>query len=84
MTLTKQKWLPVISVEACTGCELCVQACGPACLTLVDGISVLAVPDTCGSEEHCIEPCLDDAIHMEWVAFDGNTDVGEWRLAPSN
>jgi Na+-translocating ferredoxin:NAD+ oxidoreductase RNF subunit RnfB len=26
------EWLPAIIEEFCTGCDLCVAACGPACL----------------------------------------------------
>ncbi|MFB3923676.1 MAG: ATP-binding protein [Terriglobia bacterium] len=72
------KWMPVIDVEACTGCGLCVEACGPRSLDIVDGKAVLARPDTCGSEEHCIEPCRDDAIHMAWVPMRGDGTRGRW------
>jgi MinD superfamily P-loop ATPase len=77
-----QKWLPVIDVERCTGCDLCVEACGPACLEVIDAISVLVNTDTCGSEEHCIEPCRDDAIHMDWVTVSGDPRRGRWRPLP--
>ncbi|MEE9230992.1 MAG: hypothetical protein V3U86_09825 [Acidobacteriota bacterium] len=30
-------------------------------------------------EEHCIEPCQDDAIRMAWVAMEGDCSVGRWR-----
>jgi NAD-dependent dihydropyrimidine dehydrogenase PreA subunit len=45
----------------------------------VDGIAVLARPKTCGSEEHCIEVCADDAIRMAWVPMTGHDAVGRWR-----
>jgi Na+-translocating ferredoxin:NAD+ oxidoreductase RNF subunit RnfB len=73
-----QKWVPVIAEDRCTGCGLCVEACGPACLEMVDNIAVLVRPDQCGSEEHCIAPCRDDAIRMDWVPIDGNHWVGRW------
>lgn len=82
MASVMQKWLPVIDAGRCTGCELCVDVCGPDCLAIVDEISVLIEPDVCGSEEHCIEPCLDDAIHMRWVDCEGDESVGVWRRAP--
>lgn len=74
------KWVPVIDEERCTGCRLCADACGPNCIDLVDGKAVLARPDTCGSEEHCIAPCQDDAIRMDWVLMLGNQAVGGWRV----
>lgn len=74
------KWMPVIDVEVCTGCGLCVEACGPKSLEVVDGIAVLARPDACGSEEHCIEPCREDAIRMAWVSTTGGPARGRWRL----
>jgi len=73
------KWVPVVSEERCTGCDLCIEACGPACLALVDGIAALNRPDHCGSEEHCIQACRDDAIEMRWVEITGDLTVGLWR-----
>jgi NAD-dependent dihydropyrimidine dehydrogenase PreA subunit len=72
------KWMPVIS-EDCNGCGLCVEACGPNSLEMQDGAAVLALPDTCGSEEHCIGVCQVDAIQMAWLPFDGNESRGQWR-----
>lgn len=75
-----QKWVPVIATDRCTGCGLCVEACGPACLEMVDNIAVLVRFDQCGSEEHCIAPCRDDAIHMNWVLMESDAlTVGRWR-----
>jgi ferredoxin len=53
-----------------------VEACGPRSLIMVDGIAALAFPDKCGSEEHCISACPEDAIQMTWVFFSGNKAVG--------
>lgn len=78
----KFKWLPVIDADKCTGCNLCVEACGPRCLEIIEGIAALPRPDQCGSEEHCIAACHDDAIHMQWVPFAGNESVGSWRSKP--
>ncbi len=75
----KFKWMPVVDADRCTGCNLCVEACGPQCLELVEGIAALPRPDECGSEEHCIAVCRDDAIHMQWVPFAGNESIGRWR-----
>ena len=73
------KWVPVIQNDRCTGCGLCVEACGPKSLEIVDGTAVLARPETCGSEGHCIPVCQDDAIHMAWVLMKGDRTVGTWR-----
>ena len=73
------KWMPVILESACTGCGLCVEACGPRSLAMDIGLAVLAFPDTCGSEEHCVSACPEDAIQMRWLPFSGNRDVGRWN-----
>jgi NAD-dependent dihydropyrimidine dehydrogenase PreA subunit len=44
-----------------------------------DEVAVLALPDTCGSEEHCISACPEDAIQMRWLPFSGNRNVGRWN-----
>jgi len=72
------KWLPVVDPERCTGCGLCVEACGPRSLEMVAGIATLVLADTCGSEQHCIAVCRDDAIRMAWLPFSGDASVGKW------
>src|SRR5215469_6240610 len=42
------KWLPVIVEDACTGCGLCVAACGPACLETQNLVAILTRPEDCG------------------------------------
>lgn len=73
------KWMPVVDVDRCSGGGLCVDACGLECLEMQDGIALLTVPDACGSEEHCIGICAEDAIYMAWVPWKGNTSHGKWR-----
>jgi len=75
----ESKWMPIVLEEQCTGCGLCVDACGPKSLAMEDGIAVLAFPDACGSEEHCISACPVDAIRMAWLPFSGDRSVGRWR-----
>lgn len=74
-----EKWLPVIDPGKCTCCNLCVEACSPGCLRVENGIAVLFDPGICGSEEHCIPVCKDDAIKMAWVSMQGNPSIGKWR-----
>ena len=73
------KWLPVVIEDLCTGCGLCVEACGPACLEMTKQIAVLQRPSDCGSEEHCISACPEDAIHMAWVPSTKDKSIGRWR-----
>jgi len=72
--------MPEILESACTGCGLCVDACGPKSLAMDDEVAVLAFPDTCGSEEHCISACPEDAIQMRWLPFSGSRTVGRWNV----
>ncbi len=74
-----RKWMPIVLAKQCTGCGLCVDACGPKSLAIEDEIAVLVFPDTCGSEEHCISACRDDAIQMAWVPFSGDRGIGRWE-----
>lgn len=73
------KWIPVVIEESCSGCNLCFAACGQACLELEASVAVLARPNECGSEEHCIGVCPEDAIHMAWVPMEGDPAIGQWR-----
>ena len=73
------KWLPVVNEDLCTGCGACVEVCGPRCLTILDGVAVLASPYICGSEEHCIAPCPEACIQMAWVPLEGDRSAGKWR-----
>ncbi len=77
--LVARKWMPVILKENCTGCGLCVDACAPKSLVMMDRIAALVFPETCGSEEHCISVCRDEAIQMAWLPFLGEHRVGKWQ-----
>jgi Na+-translocating ferredoxin:NAD+ oxidoreductase RNF subunit RnfB len=58
-----------------------VDACGPCSLSLFDNLAVLSDPESCGSEEHCIEPCPENAIHMAWLPWAGNEARGVWQTS---
>jgi MinD superfamily P-loop ATPase len=72
------KWVPVVDQEYCNGCGICVNYCTPECLEIIEDKAVLTTSDQCGSEGHCIEPCPEKAINMNWVEITGNNRVGEW------
>ena len=72
------KWIPVVDASKCTGCGRCVEVCGVKCLEIEGGIRQLPRPAACGSEEHCITECRDDASQMVWVPMEGNETVGVW------
>lgn len=84
MNLPRQKWVPVVDEDLCTGCGACVEACGPRSLEIQNGVAVLERPDTCGSEEHCIAPCPTAAIQMAWVRSSGDLARGKWRSEPTS
>jgi ferredoxin len=73
------KWLPVIREDCCSGCGLCVAACGPACLETENLIAILKSPQDCGSEEHCVGACPEEAIYMAWLPCEGDDSIGVWR-----
>jgi len=78
------KWLPAIIEEICTGCGLCVEACGPACLETQNRVAVLERLNDCGSEEHCVNACPENAIHMIWLPAKGDPSIGRWRSVADN
>lgn len=78
MAVVTYKWVPTINKKFCTGCGLCVQACAPASLQLVQETAELLYPDSCGSEERCISACESGAIEMKWIAMSGDDNAGRW------
>lgn len=59
----------------------CADAPGAKCIDNVGGRAVPADPHTCGSEEHGLAPCRDEAIRMKWILMDGNHTAGLWKSA---
>lgn len=51
----------------------------PACLEVTHQTAILERPGECGSEEHCVAACPEEAMHMAWVPSEGDCGVGVWR-----
>ena len=79
----KQKWLPEIAMDLCTGREDRVVACGSASLAIIEEVIALIDPGTCGSEQPCIEPCTHHANYMTWQNADGDACAGNGALSKS-
>ena len=77
----QMKLLPVVDWDLRTGCGLCVKSCGPQCLAMPRGFALLLHPDACGSDEHCLAACQEDAIYMHWIPMSCDTNIGNWKAA---
>ncbi len=71
-----RKWLPVIDTESCGGCGRCVAVCAAGSLEMVWSFATLTRPETCTSEALCVTVCPEKVIHMDWVALEGDRDMG--------
>jgi formate hydrogenlyase subunit 6/NADH:ubiquinone oxidoreductase subunit I len=78
----RQKWLPAIARDDCTGCALCLRACERGCLDLVWDFATLQRPEDCGSCGRCAQACPHDVIQMSWSELLADRRVGRWQLAP--
>ena len=63
-----QRPRPVVELEACNGCGLCVDFCPFDCLCIVGplhrGVALLARPLACVSCAECVRACPKDAVAM--------------------
>jgi len=73
----KYKWLPVFSVENCSGCRACTSYCASGSLTIVDALVTFSKPELCLSDEWCVRECPNDGIHMEWLPIAQETGHGK-------
>ncbi len=76
MITMKHKWLPVFSVENCSGCRACVLVCLSGSLSIIDETVRFTNPEACLSEGRCVEECPMDGIHMDWLALEGGSTHG--------
>lgn len=53
---------PVISVEDCTGCGICVDACEHDVIEVVDDVATVVNSDNCIACDECKGECPSDAI----------------------
>lgn len=62
---------PVLNLELCNGCGLCVDYCPFACLSLVgsphSGLSLLVEPLACVSCGECASICMKGAVSMSAI-----------------
>jgi MinD superfamily P-loop ATPase len=54
--------MPVIDVEKCNGCGLCVEVCSCKALVLIDNIISIIEVDECGWCTLCEAVCTEGAI----------------------
>lgn len=71
-----EKWTPVIDEDICSGCGICVDACGRHALQILDRVAVVRHADACRGAEDCVAACPVTAIEMCWVPRQGDTSRG--------
>jgi ferredoxin len=64
---TQIVWLPIIDEDVCTGCGDCITVCPTTALMLVNGVAVLAQPNTCNYSGYCETVCPVEAIALPYL-----------------
>lgn len=54
----------IVDAETCTGCEACVDVCGPEAISMKDGLAIIDA-DECIDCGACVPECPADAITMD-------------------
>ncbi|OGO19120.1 MAG: hypothetical protein A2144_00605 [Chloroflexi bacterium RBG_16_50_9] len=54
--------MPVIDLEKCNGCGLCIEACGCKAIVMVDGVITVIETEACGWCLKCEAVCPRGAI----------------------
>src|SRR6056297_3542899 len=60
-----------VILEKCTGCKLCVKACGYDAIDIIDKKAVIN-PDKCILCGACVDACPFDAIYIQRQTFEGH------------
>lgn len=59
-----QTWLPVIDMDLCTACGLCVTQCPTAAVKFVDKLPAIVQPDSCTYCGLCEDLCPTNAVSL--------------------
>jgi NAD-dependent dihydropyrimidine dehydrogenase PreA subunit len=78
MRIQYLKWMPVVNLALCTGCNRCIDVCTRGTLTLNHGLAVVTQPLQCESVGECVTACRDSAMRMGWVPLTGDRGHGRW------
>jgi NAD-dependent dihydropyrimidine dehydrogenase PreA subunit len=67
-----KKWpVPLIDVQRCDGCGLCVGVCPTGALAMFEAKAVIANPDACEYDAACEDRCPQGAIGLPYlIVFD--------------
>ncbi len=55
----------IVAMDACTGCESCVEVCPCEVLEVTDEKVVIAQPDECVDCGACVDECPNDVLAVE-------------------
>jgi formate hydrogenlyase subunit 6/NADH:ubiquinone oxidoreductase subunit I len=61
-----QTWLPIIDVELCTACSLCITQCPTQAVGLVRDLPAIVKPEACVYCGLCEEICPTGAVSLTY------------------
>jgi len=53
-----------VKIDACVGCEMCIDVCKEGAIKMVDDIAEID-PEKCTSDGLCVDECPTEAIELE-------------------